>query len=36
MLHVVHHRLLSGEVARFAKAARPFYKDNQLIGYKVT
>lgn len=35
-LHVVNHPLLSGEVARFEKAAIPFYKGSQIIGYEVT
>jgi len=35
-MHVAHHRLLSGEVARFAKVARPFYKGSRLIGYEIT
>lgn len=34
-MHVAHHRLLSGQIARFEKAGRPFYKGSQLIGYEI-
>jgi hypothetical protein len=35
-VHVMHHRLLTEEAARFAKVARPFYAGNKVIGYEVT
>jgi hypothetical protein len=35
-MHIVRHPLLSGEVARFEKAARPFYQGGRVIGYEVT